>query len=437
MLQKEVMRVVGGRSVLCAVSGGADSVVLLHALKSCGIKVMAAHVEHGIRGESSLADCAFVQELCKNWDVELTLTHIDVPALAKASGSGIEETARQARYAFLREQQEKLGLDCIATAHHLNDQAETLLMHMVRGASPAGLAGMREENGTLIRPLLKVTREEIEEYARENRLEWVQDETNADTHYTRNFVRHVVLPDLQRINPQIVQALGRLSQTAAAQSDFIAQKVRELLDARMDGTTLQDISGEHEALKSAAAHEYLRRCGVQDVSTADTERLLELFDLQTGRRASIGKMLFERNAQGVQPVEEALEGVWTLKPGANDTPLGRFTLEMAEIPQNLNLGRDKQVLDADKVKGRIVVRTRRDGDRVKLLGSSGSKLVSDVLTDKKIPRAARNEVPIVQDEENIIWIAGIAPCTTCAIDSGSTRALIIHYEKNTMGQKEH
>ena len=428
MLQ-EIERVTGGRSVLCALSGGVDSVVLLHLLKSSGVRVVAAHVEHGIRGQQSLDDCAFVEALCKNWDIKLVTAHINVPAAAKDNGCGIEETARAMRYDFLRAQKETLGLDLIATAHHLNDQAETLLMHMLRGASPAGLSGMRQEQNDLIRPLLPFSRERIEAYAREHRLTWVQDETNLDPVYTRNYIRHCIVPHLEHVNPQAVEALGRLAKLSAAQNDYMASQAEALLSERMTEYALRDVRDVHEGLRNVALHTYLVRCGVKEPDYEAVQRLNALFSMETGKRASVGKHLFERDAQGIRLVAEAQEGLWPLHLGVNDTPLGRFTLEITDIPKSLDLGKNAQVLDADHVGKNLCVRTKQPGDRVQLLGSTGSRLVSDVLTDKKIPRAERSKVPLIVSEDAIVWIAGIAPCRPCAISAQSTQALVIIYEK--------
>ena len=428
MLQ-EVRRITSGRSVLYALSGGVDSVVLLHLLLQCGVPVVAAHVEHGIRAERSMEDCAFVQALCEKWNVRLVTAHIDVPGAALASGRGLEETAREMRYAFLRQQKEKLGLDLIATAHHMNDQAETLLMHIIGGTSPAGLSGMRQEQNGLIRPLLGFTGEQIEAYARQHDLNWVQDETNADTAYTRNYIRHRVVPELEQVNPRAVAALGRLAELAAVQNDYLAQQAEALLKERMTGTVLRDIRDVHEGLWGVVLHAYLVRCGVEEPEQKHVARLQDLLHGRTGRRASIGGRIFERDAEGIRLATEHPEGCWPLHLGVNDTPLGRFVLKKTDIPSTLDLGRNTQVLDAGKAGENIMVRTKRSGDRVQLLGSSGSRLVSDVMTDRKIPRSLRGSVPLIVCGETIAWIAGIAPCRTSAIDAQSTQALLITYEK--------
>ncbi len=428
-VRRRVAEILAGRGVLCALSGGVDSVALLHLLKAAGVRVVAAHVEHGIRGESSMRDCAFVQRLCEQWEVSLVVAHVDVPAEAKRRGRGIEETARDMRYGFLRQQLRALSLDCIVTAHHANDQAETVLMHLIRGASPAGLAGMAAEAGDVVRPLLEFSREEILRYAEENHLTWVEDETNADTAYLRNAVRHELMPLLERYNPRVVEALGRLARLSAAQSGYLKGEASRVLAERQRGGFLGEVGDLPEGLRQCVLHGYLTSLTV-DAASADVERVEALYGLPAGRRATVGAITLERNADGVRVVERAQAGCRELRMGRNETPWGVFTLSVEEVPHDLNLGKCAQALDAEAVRLPLVVRSRCDGDRVRLLGHKGHTLVSDVLIDRKVPRALRDGIPLVADAEgNILWIAGIAPCETGKVSKGSRRALILRYSK--------
>lgn len=426
-MQGHVAERVAGRSVLCAVSGGVDSVVLLHLLLRAGVRTVAAHAEHGIRGENSLRDRAFVEALCARWKVPLVTCSLDVPSHAAAAGRGLEETARELRYAFLHAQRQALGLDVIATAHHLGDQAETLLLHIIRGTSPAGLSGMAEEEGVLLRPLLPFTRQQILDYARAQDLEWVEDETNADTAFSRNYVRHELIPRMEHLNPRAVEALGRLARLARAQNDYVAQQARSLLEQRQHGEALDDVRDLPEGLRGAVLAAYLTKEGLQNVSCADIERLQSLFAMGTGKRVSLGKELFERDTNGIRRViMKAASPCWPLHEGENNTPLGRFNLKTGPVPQDWNLGHWTQALDAHKIHGELCVRTRREGDRVRLLGG-GTRKLSDVLTDKKVPRALRDQVPLVECGGEIIWVVGIAPCAGCALGPDSTCALTIDY----------
>lgn len=428
-MREQVARCAGGQSVLCALSGGVDSVVLLHLLLQCGVRVEAAHVEHGIRGESSRRDCRFVQELCGKWGVPLHVIHLDVPAQAAKEGRGIEETARAMRYDFLWKTREARRLETLATAHHLNDQAETVLMHLIRGASPVGLSGMRERDGALIRPLLPFSRAQIEQYAQENHLPHVEDETNADIAYTRNYIRHELIPCMEKLNPRAVEAVGRAAELARRQSDFVRQEALRVLRSRMYGAALADVSDLHPGLRSEVIAQYLRAQGTPEFSAADIVRIESLLVGGVGRRVSLGKELFERDTNGVRRVimEPAGSGRWALHSGENETPLGRFTLRTGKVPKNLDLGKYAQVFDADKIRAPLFVRTRRDGDRLALLGG-GKRKLSDILIDKKVPRALRDSVPLIVMGEEILWAVGAAPGKTCAVVPDSVQALVIEYQ---------
>ncbi|MGI5884079.1 MAG: tRNA lysidine(34) synthetase TilS [Candidatus Spyradocola sp.] len=426
-MRDHVAECLKGRSALLALSGGVDSVVLLHLLRDLGANVVAAHVEHGIRGENSLRDCAFVEDLCARLGVPLAVAHMDVPAEARASGRGLEETARELRYAFLRQERKTRGLDCILTAHHLNDQAETVLLHLVRGASPRGLAGMREEEGDLLRPLLPFSRAEILRYAQAHDLSFVEDETNADTSLARNYVRHELIPRMEALNGRVVQAIGRLADVSRAQSDYIALQAESILRERQRGDALSDVRDLHPGIRGAVLHEYLARMGVKDAGQADVERLESLFFRGAGKRVSLCGTLFEKDAQGVRPVRPAAPAPpVALCLGENETPFGRFRLRVGEVPQNLNLGKQAQVLDADAAAPGIVVRAWRPGDRIRLLGG-GTKKLSDLFTDQKVPRALRDRVPVLTCAEEIVWVAGVAASAACAIGPHSARALTIQY----------
>lgn len=294
----------------------------------------------------------------------LAVAHVDVPARARASGRGLEETARDLRYAFLREEKRRRGLDCILTAHHRNDQAETVLLHLVRGSSPRGLSGMREEEGDLLRPLLPFSRAEILRYAQETGLPFVQDETNADTAFARNYVRHEVIPRLETLNPRAVEAIARLAALSRDQSDYIAQQADSVLRERMRGDALSDVRDLHPGLRGAVLHEYLVRLGLREAGQADVDRLEGLFSLGAGKRASLCGTLLERDAAGrAARSRRSAHGIHPAAPrGERDAVRLLFPARRGGAP-SLDLGRDAQVLDADAAAAGLAVRARRAGDR--------------------------------------------------------------------------
>ncbi len=422
----EVKRIVGNRSVLLALSGGVDSCVLLHLLIKAGVRVSCAHVEHGIRGESSLADCRFAERLCENCSVPLFVVHLNVPRYAKEHGLGLEEAARCLRYAYLRQVVAEQGIDVLATAHHAGDQAETVLLHILRGTSVSGLIGMKQEECGIVRPLLPFTKEEILQYARDNNITYVTDETNNDIRYTRNFIRHVLLPEMRKVNPSVVSALQRLSVTANAQSEYLLAEAEKVLDERMSGTHLSDISDLHPGLSTEVLSEYLKRCGfVQDISQNDIFRLSELFEKQTGSRVTIGKHLFEKDASGIVLVfGEKISEEIPLHIGMNDTPFGCIEITEADLSEPLSQGKNVQLLDAEKAE-KLTVRSRRDADRVRPLGADYDKLLSDVFTDRKVPRGRRDSIPLIVSCGKIVWVAGVCACENAKITNKTRRVVKI------------
>ena len=201
-----------GAAVLIALSGGADSMALLHAMRALapahGWRLAAAHLNHGLRGDEAERDEAFVQSWCARWNVPLHVKRADVAAEAAARGEGVEEAGRRIRYAFFEELCASHGYDRIATAHTASDNVETLLLHLARGSGVRGLGGIRPVLGRRIRPLLGVSREAIESYCRENDVPFVTDSTNFDTAYCRNLLRHEAVPALRRVNPRLEEAAG-------------------------------------------------------------------------------------------------------------------------------------------------------------------------------------------------------------------------------------
>ncbi len=217
--------------ILAAVSGGADSVCLLLALKEIGYEVSAVHVEHGIRGEESLADCSYVRRLCREHSVPLKVFHVDAPAVARQEDMSLEEAARQERYRAIRRAAEEMGIECVATAHHRMDQAETILWNLIRGSSIQGLGGIRpkrEEDGlTLIRPLIGCGRDAIEAYLKHKGTDWCSDRTNEDTAITRNAIRLKVLPLLESLNPQAVKHITEAAQDLREADIYLEEKAEE------------------------------------------------------------------------------------------------------------------------------------------------------------------------------------------------------------------
>ena len=223
-----------GSRVLCAVSGGADSMCLLHWLNELrpvyGFSLFAAHYEHGLRGEESLRDAAFTAEQCSRLGIPCTVGHGDVAAFAGEHRLGTEDAARTLRYRFLEETADLLGCDRIATAHNLNDNAETMLMNLCRGAGTRGLAGIPPVRDRLIRPLLQTSRIEIEEYLVQHHIPHMEDSSNESDSYTRNRIRHQLLPLLMQENPSMLKAIGRTSELLREDDACLCRQAEAFLE---------------------------------------------------------------------------------------------------------------------------------------------------------------------------------------------------------------
>ena len=241
------LRNFSNKRICVAVSGGVDSVTLLHYLKSCerecGYSLSAVHCEHGIRGEESLADMRFAEELCKAWGVPLFIFSEDCPARAKREKESLETAARNFRYESFTSLAEGNKVDFVALAHHKNDEAETVLFRLARGTSLTGVGGMAEMNGYLLRPLLSWTRAEIVEYAVKNNLSWREDQTNKETDATRNKLRLEVLPKLEEAVPGAAENLVRFA-SLASEDDALLYEYAEklLLLEETDGETLVSVA---------------------------------------------------------------------------------------------------------------------------------------------------------------------------------------------------
>ena len=231
-----------GSRVLCAVSGGADSMCLLHWLKErreeYGFSLLAAHYEHGLRGDESLRDAAFTREQCEMLGIRIVVGKGDVAAFAESQKLGIEDAARTLRYRFLEETADRLACDRIATAHNLNDNAETVLMNLCRGAGTRGLAGIPPVRGRIVRPLLWTSREEIETYLDVHRIPHIEDSSNRSDDYTRNRIRHQIIPLLMEENPSFLSAIGRTAELLREDDACLCREAEAVLREHRKGNSI-------------------------------------------------------------------------------------------------------------------------------------------------------------------------------------------------------
>lgn len=345
--------------VVVAVSGGADSVCLLQVLHELEARIVVAHLDHGIRQESR-QDAEFVRGLAEQLGAECVCERRDVPAYRRQRKLSLEAAAREVRHQFLRDSAARIGASAIFLAHTADDQVETLLLRLIRGAGPKGLSGMRPRDGLLCRPMLGVWREQVLGYLHERGLSWREDASNADPAMLRNRVRHELLPLLTSMNPGIRQVL--------------------LHEAELLGERQRDVEAE-----------VLRQLGLgsgQIFRALDGQAVM----LKGGRRLTIEGESREPEVQGSFDVALPVPGETRL-PGIGVV--------------SASAGGEGQVLDAGKVTGPLRVRSRWPGDWFVPLGMSGHKKLQDFLIDEHIPRAQRARIPVVVDGDTIVWVAGM------------------------------
>jgi len=395
----------GGR-VLVALSGGADSVCLTHYLARNALKlditVAAAHYIHGIRPEDAEKELELVRSLCRDLGIELFVGRGDVPAYAEEKRLGLEEAARELRYAFLRKPAGDRGFGLIATAHNRGDQAETVIFNMIRGSGLSGLSGIAEKRSGLIRPLLGVPRCDIEDYCRRHGLSYATDPTNADVNYSRNMIRHEVMPRLRGISSRAEEAIAAAAEASALADDFIAAQAALLVHG--NDIARSELLAAHPALHHYILSLLLDRAGGEGrsltrrhdeaiLSLAASDRASGSIDAGRGFAAvvSYGRLFFEKKG------EESCDGETVLRCGEPVVWNG----------WEIELGADEgRAFNKAGLEGPIIVRSRREGDRISM--PYGSKNIKKLLIDKKIPIKSRDRIPLICDNRGVLLIGGLA-----------------------------
>lgn len=382
-----------GDTVICAVSGGADSVAMLFALyllrEKLGITLEAAHFNHNLRGEESLRDETFVRELCARYEIPLHVASGEI----RSGKKGLEAAARDARYAFLESLPGK-----IATAHTADDNAETILMHLVRGTGLKGLGGIAPQRGKLIRPMLGITRREVEDFLAEWHLPHVEDSTNETDAFLRNRLRHHVMPLLAAENPRIAENLSQMA--LRLREDEACLSRQSHYETLPEVETLRTLPS---AVRSRMLERFLKENGVrepEDVHIAQAEALV-FSDSPSASAAFPGGVTLSRQYGHLtaNPTGEAFTPVTLTCPGSAEAAGIRITCEPAgELAQSENL---LTVCPS----GKISIRPRQTGDKIRLSG--GSKSLKKLFIDRKIPAADRGRIPVVCDETGILGVYSI------------------------------
>ena len=413
-----------GLRIGVACSGGPDSVALLSALLTItpllSYRLWVLHVNHGLRPESD-QEQDMLQTLCQQWRVPLLVKKLQPPPGLK----GIEAWAREARYAFFQESFAAAPLDYITTAHTQDDQAETVLFRLMRGSARRGVAGIPPvRDNWLIRPFLHCSRQEIDTYTQEKNLSYVTDPSNADLRFTRNRIRHVLLPFLeQEFSPQIRRHLASLAETVREEEDWLeelATNARARIIGRDNSVSLPALEREPVALRSRILRQWVEGW-VQDLKAAHVSRLRELSEGKIQGRVELpGRQAIVRQGtrlilQAQRPSVAERDYAYVLQAGQNRRLASRWDLSVSaaiEWQGGLSAARCADRWSAffdcnlTGTADTCIVRNARTGDRIRPFGTRGHRKVQDVLVDAKIPHALRPGFPVVEMNGEIAWIPG-------------------------------
>ncbi len=427
-----------GDKVTVGVSGGADSMSLLVCLlklkEEFGLEISAVHVNHGIRGQEALRDENYVRGFCAENGVPLQVFSFSVPEIADRTGESEEECGRRIRYECFEKVAEN---GKIATAHTLSDSLETVVFNILRGSGTGGLCGVPAVRGRIIRPLIDCTRQEIENFCRENEIKFVTDSTNLNSEYSRNYIRNVLMPMFAHINPSYASALRRLSLSAQSENAYLMKESDELLEkSRVDGGLSCGVLLEaHEAVSSRAVMSFIKsETGI----TPEYRHVSFILGLLSKDGAiQLSSEYYAVSRAGKLFTEKAQKSEtekWSKKlhPGDNETPLGIINIKYSENNINFNKKIIYQPLeyfvDCDKICGNVYLRSRKEGDKITLCKRGVTKTLKKLFTEMKIPLGERNKIPVIADDEKVLWVFSAGINRECKPDKETKRLMIIKAE---------
>ncbi len=413
-------------------SGGADSVCLAHILLTnkdvLGIKVLKGiHIHHGIRGEEADHDMEFCRKFCEEFGIELISYCVNVPKEAEKTGESIEACARRLRYDCFS----KSGCDKVATAHNLNDNIETFIFNLSRGASLTGLSGIPYSRDIYIRPLLECTRDEIESYLEENNLDFVTDSTNLCDEYTRNKIRHNIIPQLFSLNPSFNNVFLNSIDSVKLANDYIISSAKDIIEkSRMeDGYDCSTFENEHRAIKNQVITLILKEQKVPDVTKKYIDSVLHI--IENGGKVSLGgnvtansdqRKLFFYDIEDVEHFEIVIENTTDMV----ETPVGRVVFDylLKKDLQNLKKSDKQMLVDCDKIVGTLSVRNKIDGDSYQPANRVNKKL-KKLFNEEKISVYERSKMHILTDECGIVWTEYFGVSERCKIKNNTEKCIKI------------
>lgn len=400
--------------IVVGLSGGADSVCLLSVLNSLkaeyGFSLVAAHINHGIRGAEAQRDEESCKRLCESLNVPLEILHADIPTLSKQQGIGEEECGRIVRYDFFRSLAGKRGK--IATAHNLNDNAETLLLNLVRGAGSKGACGIPPVRDNIIRPLIETDRESIEKYCEENELQYVTDSTNLECEYSRNKIRIKVLPTLCEINRNAIGALSGFASRMREQEAFLESIENEKYALCVKNSVLyeDEFSALDIFLKKRIAGRFLSELSHGEVEAKHIDDFLRFVGSGKTLVTASATELVSRDGKIFKKPEQAEQFSvdFSLDDKTVNLPFCEINIEEYDTKDLQNLNKDilDNLIDCDKISNTLILRNRKDGDKFTFSKRRVTKTVKKLFNEDKIPPEVRNRMIILDSDGEVVWLRG-------------------------------
>lgn len=427
-----------GDTVVCGLSGGADSVCLLLVLselkEQLGISLEALHVNHSLRGAESDSDEEFCRCLCKKLVIPFSAERCDVNAFAREYSFSCEEAARKLRYGIFESHSQGKK---IATAHNANDNLETIILNLVRGTGLKGLTGIPPVRGNIIRPLLEINRSEIEEFLKSRRQEFVTDSTNLTEDYTRNKIRHKIIPVLEEINSSAVATAVKSSSTLRDENQFIEDVVRDACQKCRIGNSFTGLENFHKVIRRRCIAELLSENGLpySNERLTECDRILcgggklnlcrNFYFISNGKTAKITRI--DHKPPHTEISSELIIGENMIFPGKIMTCRIVNCDNLRKI-ENVHKNLTFYVLDYDKITGRAIVRNRRFGDKIQLCGRNFTSSVKKLINEK-VPEDLRSSLYFIEDEMGTIFAEAIGIADRVKTDENTVRFLEINIKR--------
>lgn len=424
--------------VVVGFSGGADSVCLLHLLNSFknefGYQIKAVHVNHGIRGCEADSDENFAKSFCEELGVGFYAVKVNCIEEAKASGESLEECGRRLRYQAFNSFCE--GNSRIATAHNANDDAETIILNIIRGTTVKGLCGIPSVRNNIIRPVLDCSREEIEGYCRENNLHFVTDSTNFSTEYTRNKIRHEILPVIKDINPAFLTSFASLKDNASNVTQFLSYNSDLLLSKSKIDQNVYNRDVLLNCHPSVCSEALLKAYSQFSGKSADNKKIksMQKLLLKGGRLQLYGEdfaevkkdyLRFYNREKSVPESERIIDAI----PFKIDYNGYLISLEKnSDNSKIVNQCRCDNVINCNSVVGNLVLRTRKPGDEFTFPKRNVTKSLKKLFTEENIPIELRGKIPVISDDVGVVWILGFGVTKRCCASTHSDNIILVRGE---------